>query len=169
MSKVIKKYTYLKLGEHPEVRTFHDPETGLSISNKMVVRVHDPKFASRKTIKEALSSNHLAIATQEEYEEYQEQYKKDVKKSQKNLKVREMVKIVPAVEEPEEDETEEESEELDEDETRNDDDDDEEELTKSELVDLLKESPLIKDEEKKTLSKQTPKVLLDLWKKVKPK
>lgn len=55
---------YYKLGKHASV--FHDPKSGLTISNRQVGSLDDKKVT--KKIKDAIGNGHLIVVTKEEFE-----------------------------------------------------------------------------------------------------
>lgn len=159
MAKTIKvKYLKLGTGAH----TFYDAETGLNLSNKQVVRVR-ANALHKSGIARAYSGGHLKEATQEEWEKHQltlpvDQRAKDMQNREAEKKEDTGTKFV------EEDDEEEEEEDTNKDsDSDTDDEDEEEELTQSEMIDALKESPLVKDDQKKGLAKMKKKKLVELY------
>lgn len=184
MAKVFKK-AYLKLG--PKANTFYDVVTGVQISNKQVIRLHNAHDLKHKSLATALQTNHIVIATEQEYNDAKTMHEKQVKDSQKNLK-KPVMQVVKFTEAKDDEEPEEEVEELNTDINDTDDDDDdysqdtetedtdddddsvdEEPLTKSELIDALKENPLIKEDQKKKLTQLGIKKLQRLYDTIKGK
>lgn len=157
---------YLKIG-NPKAHTFNDVTTGVNISNKQVIRLKNGKDINKPFLQAAIATRHIAEATEDEYNDYLAGVEKLQQASPKVEKVVTETKIVitpakpPAQDDDDEDDT-----------TNNDDDDDDdddEELSKSELIDLLKESPLVNDKKKAKLTTLTHKQLQKIYDQVKPK
>lgn len=157
---------YLKLGA--KAQTFFDPSTDVSISNKQILRVKDVALG-KPAIAQGLASRHLEEATEAEWEEYTQNRatsEADAQKKHDEHMLRKSgipqllaasmaanaatlkadgAKMLPA--------------------------DDEQDVpeTKSELIDYLKESPFVIDEQKKTLTKLSLPELKAIYDQVKPK
>lgn len=175
---------YLKLNPNkPNVHTFWDSTTQLGISNKQVAKVksHALKLPA---IAKALQSGHLVESTQAEYNAAKELHADQAAESQKNLKVPVTAILqgvaipaapptaVPKADENEDDGQDDDTDEDDDDQdddTDGEDDDEDEEMTKSELIDAIKESPLVKDADKKGLAKMGVDKLQSLYDTIKPK
>lgn len=145
---------YVKLGAKAQTGSFFDPLSKLSLVPGQVAEV--PKEAKKsKVYKDALSNNHIVEADEDEYEEYMEgkqASEKDMKEKSKTSKK------VETQEEPEDDDDETDPDEDD------DDEDDVDTMTKSELVDALKDSDLSEDI-KKGLNKLNKEELKELYRK----
>lgn len=169
---------YLKLGDG--ANTFHDPTTGVNLSNKQVIRILNDLDIQKPSLRKAMREGHLVKATKDEWEEYKAENAQQVEESQKNLKVVKTVtttsvasaspsRVAAAGNFVDEDSDEDDEDADDDDTTQVNLDEEDEDLTKSQLIDKLKESTLIKEEEKKSLTKATIDQLRGLWKSVKPK
>lgn len=158
---------YLKIG-NPKAHTFNDVTTGVNISNKQVIRLKNGKDINKPFLQAAIATRHIAEATEDEYNDYLAGVEKLQQASPKVEKVVTETKIVitpakpPAqADDDEDDESESTSDE--------DNDEDDEELSKSELIDLLKESPLVDDKKKAKLTTLTHKQLQKIYDQVKSK
>lgn len=165
-----KKPKYLKIG-NPKAHTFYCPITGVNISNKQVIRLQDGADINKPSLQAAILTRHLAEATEEEYDAYQGVKKKLEAAMPKVHKVITETKTVIGSQSDTPDPSEEDNDEdlEDDDDLEDTGDNDEEPLSKSELIDLLKESPLIDEEKKKKLTKLNQEKLQALWDTVKPK
>lgn len=166
-----KQPKYLKIG-NPKAHTFYCPITGVNISNKQVIRLHDGNDINKPSLQDAIRTRHLAEATQEEYDAYQGVKKKlEAAMPKVHKVVTETKTVIGSQSEPPDNQEEGDDEDLGDDDGHEEEtgDDDEEPLSKSELIDLLKESAVIDEEKKKKLTKMSQEKLQSLWSTVKPK
>jgi len=138
------KYSYFKLSK--DATLFTDPKSGLTVRNKEVVKMESEKANSSAKVRDAVKGGHLREATEEEYNKWQAKTADDV-----------------------EDELEGEEDlvgggEADDDEDE-DEEDDPETMTKSELMDAIRDDETIPEEEKKALSNKNKEDLVALYKK----
>lgn len=162
---------YLKLGERAQ--TFYDVNTGLHINNNQVVKLLNDEDLKKKSIKIALSTQHIVPATEAEWLAYQEEKKKHNLEAQvqykKTKKQEAAVKIAKAKEEAGDDEDPEElGEEGEEENTGEDVTDSLDEMTNSDLIDFLKDSKLVKEDQKKGLTKLNRGQLINIYNTVNP-
>lgn len=163
---------YLKLGDG--AHTFHDPVTGVNLSNKQVIRLQNDLDLRKPSLAAALRTGHLIVTTREEWEASKKLHGDQAEESQKNLKIvtktttttiggnssKEPSPHTPTVD-VDEDGDDENPEDMDQ-------DDDGDELTKSDLIDLIKEHGSLNKAEKKALLKKSEAELTELWNSIKP-
>lgn len=181
---------YLKLG-NDRVHIFYDQITLVKIVNKQVIRLENERDLRKKSLRKALQTGHIKEATEAEYNAYHKINDKLLAEAPKVTKVVTETKTVlsqpaktpkPPVEDDEETEDNFEDEGLEDDEEtqdredngdnednedNDDDDNEEEELSKSELIDFLKASPLIDEAKKKKLTQMKHENLQNLYAQVK--
>jgi hypothetical protein len=170
MSK--QKVAYLKIGNE-KAHSFYDQKTKVSIANHQVVEV---PFSILKEagIKRGLSTLHITQATEAEYNAYVSEQANHgekvemqalVKEERKKLKQKRALKIAKETISAESDSVGDEDDE--EEDTIDEDFDDEDELTKSEMIDAIKDSDNITADEKKGLAKKSLEDLKALYEKTK--
>lgn len=180
MSK--QKLAYLKIGNQ-KAHTFYDPKTKVSIANHQVVSV-PYEVLKEKSIKHALRTLHIATASEQEFNDYTSKTTSDadkqemdglIKEERKKFRQKEAkakAKEILAGEgstfadEDEDDDDDDEDTGSGEDDD-DEDDDDEPTLTKSEMIDAIKASSNIPDEEKKGVAKKTLEDLKALYERTK--
>lgn len=163
-----KDHAHLKLGSGRTA--YYNPVTQLDIANSQVRKVPS-NILNHKDTREALKNGHLVRASVDEFDDHVEGLtagEKEARAEELGMKKPEPVdtkKKAPAPVEDDEDEDDEE----DEDEEDQDEDDEEDEPSKSDMIDAIKESPVIKPEEKKNLAKASVEVLRNLYELTKKK
>lgn len=162
--KLIKMAKYLKLGIRAQ--TFHDSATGVNINNKQVIRIKNDKDLEYPSLQKALREGHIVISTFEEWEAYRTLYAKQVKDGLKNIKVKTVTTTTTGSTAGVNTGTDEdEDEDVD---FKADGESEDEELSKSEMIDAIKEHGNLSKAEKKDLVNKTEEELKELWKSVKP-
>lgn len=157
---------YLKLGEGAQ--TFNDPATGVNINNKQVIRIKTDTDLQHPSLKKAILEGHIVRATFEEWNDYRTLYADQVKEGLKNLKVKTVTTVSTAsaaglgtVTDKGEDEDDPEG-------IGEVEGSEEEEMSKSEMIDGIKEHGNLSKAEKKDLVNKTEEELKELWNSVKP-
>lgn len=154
---------YLKLGE--KAQTFFDPITGVHVNNWQVIKIENHQDLNKPSLKKAITTGHLVLATEAEFEAANKKYRHhkelSVKRAGKVIKTTEV--LVPNTEAGSEQPN------LDNPDLEDEDDADDfniDEASKSELIDALKEEDSLTDAQKKGLTKLTLEQLRELYKQV---
>lgn len=160
------KKRYFKLGD--QALSFTDQKSGLHMSGNNVGEVDSKMFKSSKTSSQALINGHIKEITESEAEKLKDENgQNEAEQSIKNQELlrssREKKKLqklqtlnsanVGQLEQDDDDDEDEEDQ----------DDDDDDTMTKAELIDAIKASDQIDEEEKKGLNKKTKAELQTLW------
>lgn len=156
---------YLKLGDG--AHTFYDPSTGVGLSNKQVIRLQKDSDINKPGIKAALRTGHLVMATKEDWEASKKLHGEQAEESKKNLKVITKTTVTtmggnatsePSLHTPDAEDGGEGIEDEDDGDEENEDD-----LSKSDLIDKIKEHGSLNKQEKKDLLTKTEEELRDIW------
>lgn len=154
------KKKFLKLGSGRT--TFYDPTTKVDVSNAQVKAV-DESLLNHPHIKASLDNGHLKEASETEFKDhvdtltYEEKLARGDIEDKPSIDPKKKLKKEKPVEvEPEEDE--EDVEVLE---------DPDDYLTKSDMIDFLKASPLVKEDQKPSLTKLKDVELKNLYEKIK--
>lgn len=138
---------YYKLGK--SASSFYDPTSQLSlVSKSQIVELAEEKAKLSKYLKIAESNGHIVIATEEEYKDYKNPSEAPIGEDEDLDK--------------KEDEDLDKKEDGENDKDKKEDGEDDEDLTKTELIDLLKESGKFNKAEKKELVNKSLEELKEL-------
>lgn len=167
---------YLKLG--PKANTFYDASTDVSISNKQVVRVKS-SAGDKPMLANAIATRHIVWATEQDYKDYLKEKgeleRGALAKHHENLRNKGLMAGTVSAPGPHtllnpiSDDVEDTDDVEDADGGENNDDDDDEPSNKTELIDYLKVSPFISEDQRKSLTKLNKEELKTIYDQVKSK